>query len=138
MSRVYRSWRPEEVAILAAVAPAGLSALRRQLPGRTRRGIKHKARLEGIKIPPLPIGNRAGTRWRGKLAIPAHAHPFVRRIYTEANRQYATIAEIADRAGVERHLISSWPNRNQPKLADIVAVLNVLGLDLVITEKKET
>lgn len=77
------------------------------------------------------MANRCGTRWRGKLAIPDGAHPFVKKFFAEANRQHTTLAEVADRAGIDRHTLTNW-RRIQPKLGDLEAALNVLDLELVI------
>lgn len=137
MSGTYRTWRAEEVVKLRVHARLGIVALRRELPGRSTRSIYHRARRDGIVIGGSPKGDPLAKRWRGRLPIPASAHPFVRRIFAEANRQRATLAEIADRAGVCRHLISDWGHKSEPRINDLQAVLNVLGLDLVITNRKE-
>jgi hypothetical protein len=75
---------------------------------------------------------RDGRRWRGKLAIPQHAHPIVRRLYSEANEQMTTLTEIAERAGVRRCSLGQWGHRNQPRIDELEAALNVLGLRLAV------
>jgi DNA-binding phage protein len=82
-------------------------------------------------------GNRLGTRWRGKLPIPRHTHPLVRRLFQELNRQKTTITEIADRAGFRRGTISDWRYRSEPRVSDLDAALNVLGLELTVRPKRE-
>lgn len=77
---------------------------------------------------------REGRRWRGKLAIPAHAHPIVCRLYAEANAQMTTLTEIADRAGLRRCTVGQWGRRNHPRIDQIEAALNALGMRLVIVE----
>lgn len=77
-------------------------------------------------------GNRLGTRWRGKLPIPQHAHPLVRQFFAEANAQQTTLSEIADRAGQRRGTISDWRYRRNPTIASFEAALNVLDLELCI------
>lgn len=69
-------------------------------------------------------------RWRGKLVVPEHAHPIVRRLIQEANAQQTTLTEVAKRAGVRRCSIMQWGRRHHPRLDQIEAALNVLGLDL--------
>lgn len=80
--------------------------------------------------------NRLGTRWRGKIPIPPHAHPLVRGLCERANAQMTTLSEVADRAGLRRKTLSDWRYRRTPKIDDLVAALNVLDFDLAIVERK--
>lgn len=73
-----------------------------------------------------------GLRWRGKLAVPKHAHPLVRDLFREANRQHLTMTEIAQEAGLRRHSIPQWGRKNHPRVDQLDAALNVLGLRLAI------
>jgi len=78
-----------------------------------------------------------GLRWRGKLAIPLHAHPLVRRLFDEANRQQTTITEITARAGLRRGTVAQWGRRNNPRVDQLEAALNVLGLRLAVIEDEQ-
>lgn len=81
------------------------------------------------------MGNQCGAeRWRGKLTIPAHCHPLVRRLFREMNEQRTTINEVAARSGVSRHQIWGWRSRWKPKLDALDACFNVLGLRLAVVE----
>lgn len=82
-------------------------------------------------------GNRLGTRWRGKLPVPHHTHPLVRQLFKEMNREMTTLTEVADRAGIRRGTISEWRYRYTPRVSDLDAALNVLGLELCIRPKRE-
>lgn len=82
-------------------------------------------------------GNRLGTRWRGKLPIPHHTHPLVRRLFREMNRQMTTLTEVAERAGIRRETISEWRYRYTPRVSDLDAALNVLGLELTVKSRRE-
>ncbi|MCO5059666.1 MAG: helix-turn-helix transcriptional regulator [Rhizobiaceae bacterium] len=82
-------------------------------------------------------GNRLGTRWRGKLPIPHHTHPLVRRLFQEMNRQKTTLTEVAERAGIRRGTISDWRYRYTPRVSDLDAAFNVLGLELSVRPKRE-
>lgn len=75
-------------------------------------------------------------RWRGKLPVPEHAHPIVRRLIREANAQQTTLTEIARRAGVRRCSIMQWGRRNHPRLDQVQAALNVLNLDLFVGPRR--
>lgn len=77
-------------------------------------------------------GNRLGTRWRGKLPIPAGAHPLVRRFIEELNDQDTTLTEVAQRSGIDRQTISHWRYTTVPTLAMFEAALNAIDLELVI------
>jgi hypothetical protein len=81
---------------------------------------------------PRLIYRKDGLRWRGKLKIPRHAHPFVRDLSRAANKADMTLAEISAEAGLSRGQISGWGQRYSPRVADLDAALNVLGLRLVI------
>ena len=83
------------------------------------------------------MGNSLGTRWRGKLPIPAHAHPLVKRFFGELNMQSTTLTEVARRAGMQRATMSDWRYRREPSLSNFNAALNVIGLELAIRERRE-
>lgn len=68
--------------------------------------------------------------------LPPH-DPIVRRIFEEIDNQQVAMQDLADRAGVNRVTISAWKRRNNPSLANIQAVANVLGLEIVIRWKKD-
>lgn len=78
------------------------------------------------------MSNRWGTRWRGKIPIPKHAHPLVRRLIEEANRQKTTLREIGDRAGMPFETISDWRYRRNPSLIALEAAFNALDLTLIV------
>jgi len=61
-------------------------------------------------------------RWRGKIPIPVHAHPIVRRIIEEANHQQVTIGELAERAGCSRQAISGWRYSRNPNLTIVMVI----------------
>ena len=78
--------------------------------------------------------NRAGTRWRGKVPIPAHAHPLVRKLIELANHDMTTMTEIAVRAGLRPETVSNWRYRNSPRIADLEAAFNALGYEIHVVE----
>lgn len=81
------------------------------------------------------MGNAQGTRWRGKLPIPPHAHPMVRRLFREMNSQMTTIGEVAARAGLRPGTISDWRYRRNPKVGDLEAAFNVLDFELSVKRR---
>lgn len=83
------------------------------------------------------MANCLGTRWRGKLPIPAHAHPLIRRLFVELNAQHTTVTEVAERSGLRRATISDWRYRQEPRVSDLDAVLNVLGLELAVRPRRD-
>lgn len=80
--------------------------------------------------------NTQGTRWRGQIPIPPHAHPLVRRLIECANEQKTTLSEMAERAGQSPKTISDWRYRSTPSLANFEAALNAIGYELKIVETK--
>ncbi len=75
-------------------------------------------------------------RHRGKLTLTDGMHPLTRRLFEEVNDQCATIDEIAKRSGVNRHTFSRWRWKTHPRLDNLQAALNVLGLELVIRKRR--
>ena len=64
-----------------------------------------------------------------RYAIPAHANPLVQRLFSELNEQDISLDDVAHRAGVDRATIYQW-RRHDPKLSNIVAALNAVGLEI--------
>lgn len=64
-----------------------------------------------------------------RYAIPAHANPLVRRLFETMNERDISLDEVAHRAGVDRATIYQW-RRHDPKLGNIVAALNAVGLNI--------
>lgn len=75
--------------------------------------------------------SRVGScRWRGRLTIPKHAHPLVRRLILELNRQSTTMHELSERSGVHLRTIQTWRHKNLPKIDLLEACFNTLGFRL--------
>ena len=84
------------------------------------------------------MANRQGTRWRGKLPIPAHVHPLVRQLFEALNWERTTLTELAARAGVQRRTISDWRYRRRPTIDLLDAAFNALDRQLVVQRVRET
>lgn len=81
-------------------------------------------------------GSGSRERWRGKLPIPEHVHPMVRRLFELMNLQQTTMSEIARRAGMRRGTISDWRYRRNPGLTELAAAFNALGYELAARPAK--
>lgn len=79
---------------------------------------------------------RGDMRWRGKINIPQHTHPVVKKLFEEANEQMTTITEIAGRASINRGTISDWRYRAMPTVDLLEAALNALDLELCVRRRK--
>lgn len=79
-----------------------------------------------------------GNNVRGKITIPDHAHPLVRRLIAEMNEQQTTFAEVSARSNVGVDTIRFWAGRHMPRLDTFEAALNVLGYELKIVEQRLT
>lgn len=75
-------------------------------------------------------------RWRGRYRIPENAHPLVRRLFVELNARRMTLAELSLAAGVKVQTIRHWAHRHNPHIVDLIACLNVLGLDLAVQTRE--
>lgn len=84
-----------------------------------------------------PTGNPYGTRWRGKLPIPQRAHPLVRELFAEMNRQMVTMRELGQRAGMRYQGLSAWRYNRNPYLPNFIAAANSLGLELRLVRKRD-
>lgn len=129
-------WAPEEIAALRALAPLGRTVASQEL-GRTATSIMNKARALGIRMGKSPDGRAYGNSWRGRIPIPVSVHPLIRRLFTEMNRQRTTFYELEERSGVHWQAISAWRYRRNPRLDNLIAVANCLGLDLHLTRMRE-
>lgn len=74
----------------------------------------------------------ADSRWRGKLPIPPHAHPIVRRLFEIMNSQQTLLREVSRRSGIAYDTISCWRTNRQPSLPNIEAALNAVGYEIKI------
>lgn len=75
------------------------------------------------------------SRWRGNIPIPEHAHPLIRELIEAMNTKKMTLSELALKAGFRRGTISEWRYRGNPRVPDLEAALNVLGLELTIRRR---
>lgn len=107
-----------------------------------RREYKHHLTEDGVRSAWWKMGLRrprqvpTPDRWRGKLPIPAHAHPLVREFFGHLNREMTTMQEVSERAGLRRMTISGWGRSRTPNIATFEAALNVLDLELCIRPRK--
>ena len=63
-------------------------------------------------------------------SVPDRAHPLVKRLFTEMARQQIGIIDMAERSGVNKNTLKDWRTRTMPRVADLVACFNVLGIRL--------
>ena len=64
--------------------------------------------------------------------VPDCGHPAVRFIFSEMNRQRASLGQVERRSGVTGEAIRKWRRQRSPNLVLVEAVLNALGYELVI------
>lgn len=69
--------------------------------------------------------------------IPAHAHPLVRQLFAEMNKQRCPANLLATRSGLNPNTIKDWRTRTVPTVDNLDAALTVLGLRIVIRPIKE-
>lgn len=70
-----------------------------------------------------------------RLSIPPNAHPLVRRLFEEMNRQRIGIMDVADRAGLSRETMKNWRKANNPNVTNLDACFGVLGWELTIRKR---
>lgn len=128
-------WTPAEDATLNRLYHLGTQELRRALPGLSDKQIRGRAHRLGLHIPRMasPLDESR----RGKTPIPSHAHPLVRDLIREANKQGAYLHEIAERAGLKRQTISKWRYCVNPHFIGFIAAANALGLDVKLVKARD-
>ena len=57
-------------------------------------------------------------------------HPLVRSLYEHMHKQCVTDADMSERAGVNVNTMKDWRTRTTPRVADLEACFNVLGMTL--------
>lgn len=65
-----------------------------------------------------------------KMRVPEHTHPLVKKMFEEMNEQRIGILDLAERSGVNRNTINEWKYRCMPRLDNLDACYNVLGMKL--------
>lgn len=71
------------------------------------------------------------------LSIPQHAHPLVRRMFEEMNRQRIGVMDMAERVGISRFTMNGWKTRHCPRIVELEACYNVLGYRLTLLVLKD-
>lgn len=129
-----RHWSRSEEAALMAAAPLGIAATCGRLK-RTKPAIRAKAKDMGIALGRSPTGD-GGEHARGRMPIPEHCHPLVRRFFEAMNEERALRREVSERSGLSPCAITDW-RRKVPRIDNFDAALNTLGLRLEIVEIEE-
>ena len=87
-------------------------------------------------LPTDSRGRPRGGRWRGRIRIPPHAHPLVRRLIEIMNDQGVLRTEVAARAGLSICGMRDWGMRKSPQVVTLEAAANVLGYRLALVQIK--
>ena len=66
------------------------------------------------------------------LSAPDKAHPLVRKLFAEMNRQQIGVLDMAQKSGVNKNTLKDWRTRTVPSVDNLSACLGVLGLELKI------
>ncbi len=75
---------------------------------------------------------------RRQIAVPERtAHPSVAQLFQAMKTKDITYRTMEKRSGVSRYLLSQWHLGATPKVADLEAALNVVGLYLVTRTKRD-
>ena len=67
-----------------------------------------------------------------RLKIPTNTHPLVTQLFEKMNQEQIGLIEMAERSGINKNTISDWKHRCMPRLDNIDACYNVLGLKLEV------
>lgn len=67
-----------------------------------------------------------------RVSIPERCHPLVRKLFEEMREQQIGVLDMAARSGINPNTLKDWRTRTMPRVADLEACFNVLGLSLVV------
>lgn len=67
-----------------------------------------------------------------RLSVPTQAHPLVRLMFEEMNRQQLGMLDLSERSGVNKNTIKDWKKRSIPQVHNLAACFNALGLTLTV------
>lgn len=132
------AWSDDEVATLRLYACRGMPVLRRYLPKRTKAAINNKAHDLGVSIRRARRKGYKVAAMRGRITVPAHVHPLVRRFFAAMKEARATFAEMDKAIGLGSGTVAGWTRARTPRLDTFIAALNAVGLDLRLVERART
>ena len=69
---------------------------------------------------------------KGSIPSPINNNPLIKRLVDLMNEQEVDTIDLCESAGVSHTSIHSWRIKSNPNIANLEAVLNVLGYGLVI------
>lgn len=72
-----------------------------------------------------------GLRWRGRLNVPTHCHPLVKRLYQLMNENGKQLGEMADECNISRTTLWGWAHQRMPVVDMLDAAFNSLGYRLM-------
>lgn len=100
---------------------------------RARRAKRGEAAINAI---PLLRKFRKPRGRKTKIHQRYHAHPLIKLLFDTVKERDMTITELAKKSGVSRHAIYDWSHRSNASLVNLVACLNVVGIDLVAVKRE--
>ena len=72
-----------------------------------------------------------------RLTMPTKAHPLVRRLFQEMNRQQLGVLDLSERSGVNKNTLKDWRTRTVPTIDSLEACFGVLGLELTTKARRD-
>lgn len=71
------------------------------------------------------------------ISVPQKAHPLVRALFEEMNRQQLGVLDLAERSGVNKNTLRDWRTRTVPTIDNIEACFSVLGFRIVANRAQD-
>lgn len=72
-----------------------------------------------------------------RVRVPLKAHPLVRQLFVEMNQARIGLTDVAERAGLAVSTFKGWRTKHTPRVVELEACYNVLGLTLTVTKVKD-
>ena len=115
---------------------AALGIRKNQVSGVIRKALL-RGRGELHKPGPIILPTERPAKRFRQLSDAPRAHPLVRQLIAEINRQQVTWDSMYQRTGVSRSVLNSWRTAYTPSLALLEACYNVLGYTLQPVRKDD-
>ncbi len=64
-------------------------------------------------------------------------NPIVKALFERIEETGTSVAKVESQTGVGANVVGRWRYQSEPLLGNIQAALNVFGLELTVTEKKD-
>ena len=67
-----------------------------------------------------------------------NCNPILKALFTKMQEKNTSVSKVENEAGLGANVVGRWKKQSEPLLGNVIAALNVMGLDLVVTTIERT